>query len=827
MTSVFRPSALFPAAIAAALSAAVPARGGLLYQPDAYVQDGLVVQLDGICNAGALAHDSAATSWANLADSANPAMLLSYTGGSKNASGAGGWRDDAFCLDGDFYFQTANAVKGTECATVEVFGDFAVPQPTQYPNYASKVSSNDCGIWMNGGALKWKINVDGLGFSDRPEIASWDRRGFAAVLSATNCVLYASGAVGTKTVARAASHSVFSDSKWNVGCNYQAKDHPAKGTCHAVRIYTNALTAAQVAANWRLDQWRFVTGIPTTNAVVASSCAGVSGTQPSGAYAVDADGFAFTAPASVSHAGATYALAGYTLAEWDETAGDWGAPVSYDGESSCAVSASQKVRIEWQWDGPPQIASASLAGTAAGLSAAFEMGGSPATSLAVVDATGATLGTAGAAAAGASGSIALSPFSDTRELALIASNSAGETTNALGVACGGAISATAVSDAREADLSPAVVRFSRPSADPFPIAVNFAVSDGTAAADTDYLSPASGTVVIAAGETSADLAIAPFFNADKTSDTSFAVSLAPGLYPASGASATVTIRNAATLSVVYACDDFGGYPAGASVSGQAPAKRGFLPSDAWAEAYPAPVKAQAVDLGFPEFVIRTNTAGSIARVSGSGYSTSAKRALADVAIPRSGSFCYRFVFNQSSLADGRTWCNKSDWNHGGNTLGLSATSSSTSQDFYQIWNNEMHVGAGPMPNDGNNAIGIYLRTGWSRRTELVAPADYACDVDWLVCVETTLSDSGNETFRAFAIKVADATRRNLRHPAWVDCSACAADLATPAAPLRFLTLATHAGTDNAGTTAFDEFRLGATLDDVFPTIPNATVIVVR
>ena len=31
MTSVFRPSALFPAAIAAALSAAVPARGGLLY----------------------------------------------------------------------------------------------------------------------------------------------------------------------------------------------------------------------------------------------------------------------------------------------------------------------------------------------------------------------------------------------------------------------------------------------------------------------------------------------------------------------------------------------------------------------------------------------------------------------------------------------------------------------------------------------------------------------------------------------------------------------------------------------------------------------------
>ena len=61
----------------------------LKYQPDSYVQDGLVMHLDGLRNVGAnRAHDSSAMYWENLANPTNPAAITS------NASS--GWRDDGY-----------------------------------------------------------------------------------------------------------------------------------------------------------------------------------------------------------------------------------------------------------------------------------------------------------------------------------------------------------------------------------------------------------------------------------------------------------------------------------------------------------------------------------------------------------------------------------------------------------------------------------------------------------------------------------------------------------------------------------------------------------
>ena len=61
----------------------------LKYQPSDYVQDGLVVHLDGIANVGAnRAHDSSATYWENLANPTNSAAITN------NASS--GWRDDGY-----------------------------------------------------------------------------------------------------------------------------------------------------------------------------------------------------------------------------------------------------------------------------------------------------------------------------------------------------------------------------------------------------------------------------------------------------------------------------------------------------------------------------------------------------------------------------------------------------------------------------------------------------------------------------------------------------------------------------------------------------------
>ena len=265
---------------------------------------------------------------------------------------------------------------------------------------------------------------------------------------------------------------------------------------------------------------------------------------------------------------------------------------------------------------------------------------------------------------------------------------------------------------------------------------------------------------------------------------------------------------------LYAYDDFGDYGT-AAIGDQAPELVGFSASAKWVQQWPWAVHGQATELSFPDFLVSTNREGSVSR-SSAGYSDSAKRALASDAIPYTGTFYYRFVFRQSEPGEGYTWCNKNSWYHSGNTLGFSTTSDAD-QDFYAIFNNRKTIGAGPMPDGNNSAIGIYLRTGWDKRTELVAPKDYEYGADYLVCVEVTVSESGNETFRAFAQKVADCTKANtVTNPTWIDCADCAADIASSSAPLAYLTLVTHCASGDTGSIAFDEFRMGATLADIFP-----------
>ena len=91
---------------AAAILAATAAFAGLKYDVGDYVQDGLVLHLDGIRNAGANApHDGSATVWANLAGGSG-VTKTAYAGTGKNSSGNGRWLDNAFYMDADWYFKT-------------------------------------------------------------------------------------------------------------------------------------------------------------------------------------------------------------------------------------------------------------------------------------------------------------------------------------------------------------------------------------------------------------------------------------------------------------------------------------------------------------------------------------------------------------------------------------------------------------------------------------------------------------------------------------------------------------------------------------------------
>lgn len=409
----------------------------------------------------------------------------------------------------------------------------------------------------------------------------------------------------------------------------------------------------------------------------------------------------------------------------------------------------------------------------------------------------------------------------TYKISVLAENSSGNVERTAGIIYTGTLSFGAATDAEEAGLVPGGVVVSRASADSLALDIDYTITGSAGTEGTTWAAP--GTVTIPAGETSATLPVKPLIDVSVTEDVAITVALASGNYEVPAAPATLTLVNAESLVAGFACDDFSGYTAAASISGKSPSKTGFA-STAWNEDYNQPLKAQSTDLDFPEFLAKTNLAGSVVRSA--GYKTSAKRELDDTTVPYTGTFYYRFVFRQSEPGEGYTWCNQNSYHHAGNSLGFSATSN-VSQDFYAIFGSHKTIGAGPMPDANNSAIGIYLRTGWSKRTELVAPENYKYDTDYLVCVEVTVSEGGNETFRAFAQKVADCTKANtVTNPTWVDCTACNRDIVSASAPFKWVTFATHASSDPNATIVFDEFRMGATLADIFPCKSSGGLVII-
>ena len=334
---------------AVALFAPTAADAALKYEPSNYAaRENLLLQLDGIRNVGLLkAHDSTATTWVNLVNPSTSATLTQY----KSNTGSSAWRDNAYYLDGNKYWQTG-ALAGSANTTIEVAGNLSLAALENYVNYISRVNSTDHGIWIqkNATTLWWKTNGDSIGFAGgnagRPSVANWDGKGFTAVLDTAQGLFYKDGIAGAP-ISRDTKHSDLATSKYNIGCSYNTS-YVAKGTYYAVRIYNRALTAAEVKQNYDLDQIRFVTGIPVTNVVVATAVAGLEGREETGVYAFDEDGYTFSAPKKASLNGEDYSCTGYTLETWDGAG--WSTSVRFYATSYAATDQTAKVRLTWQWE---------------------------------------------------------------------------------------------------------------------------------------------------------------------------------------------------------------------------------------------------------------------------------------------------------------------------------------------------------------------------------------------------------------------------------------------------------------------------------------------
>ena len=330
------------------------------YDADSYVQDGLVLNYDGIRNVGIdQPHSMTTTTWVNLA---NPGTQdLTKSGSGKNSR----WLDDGFFFDGTNCFSSTALTIASPYETETLID----------ANCSDHIAKNNIGYVFftvgdsNNNWKKWSLAVrnlisDGIWFnthyytSDRPKIKNTDTFTYlTAIANGTYAALFSGLAEPTGAPGRYGLNSSttsigsFTADAWGIGGTPGAGTQQLIGTVRSLRHYNRVLSLEERTWNRSVDEYRFfgkpVSLIPVTNVVIASSIACVGGNEKAGSYAVDASGYTFTAPASQTANGRTYTCTGYMLETWDGAA--WGAAVAHNGETSYVASDSGLVRLTWQW----------------------------------------------------------------------------------------------------------------------------------------------------------------------------------------------------------------------------------------------------------------------------------------------------------------------------------------------------------------------------------------------------------------------------------------------------------------------------------------------
>ena len=333
--------------------------GGLLYEPGNYAaQDNIVVNLDGIRNAGLLkAHDSNATEWKNIGRAANDATFTFKEGDTS------GWVADGFRFAGGAYGKLKGKQNLGSKMTVQIVCDVkGADNSTTWPTFFG--NPNDvANIYLNDnakGTVSFKADGStGLSWQTRAAVTCGSQVHYLnAALDAPEhkqiIVTSDSFTTGWKEGTMTQTNAVGSQS-WSFGsCGADGTFNDTAlgnrylvGTIKAIRVYNKVLSNTELAANRVIDEARFFTGIPVTNVVVATSVAGLEGNEGSGVYAYDDSGYTFTAPQKAARDGTVYSCTGYTLEIWDGSA--WSSPVSYASCAYTATDTSAKVRITWQW----------------------------------------------------------------------------------------------------------------------------------------------------------------------------------------------------------------------------------------------------------------------------------------------------------------------------------------------------------------------------------------------------------------------------------------------------------------------------------------------
>ena len=348
------------------------------YDVGDYVQDGLVLNYDGIRNAGPTAdHDSSATTWKNLG-SVGATYDMSIGGPATSSA----WGADGFAFAGDAYFRSASKHTLSEYYEIQSLVDAKASDATGIGYVYSRIfadawNSSD-GAWNRSSIAvrpEFSQNVSGTTYKGslvfnthyytdgRPLVPTSVATTFdymTALGESKSASIFIGLDVPTEMPGRASPQSgawsAQNPARIYLGGHEDAAGtgvgEALTGTVKNFRYYSRVLSANERAWNRVVDEARYFNrkaALPVTNVVVRSNCAPVYGDQPSGNYAVDASGFTFTAMASKTYKGRNYTCAGYTLETWNDSTGAWGEPEAHDGELSCTATSSSRIRITWRW----------------------------------------------------------------------------------------------------------------------------------------------------------------------------------------------------------------------------------------------------------------------------------------------------------------------------------------------------------------------------------------------------------------------------------------------------------------------------------------------
>ena len=373
--------------IAAAMAAA-PSLAGVkywddpafrAYDVDSYVTNGLVLNYDGIRNVGAAAdHDPNATTWVNLGTGGSDYDMVQ-----KGSPTASCWSDNGFFFEGKTWFVTPNKVSLPNAYEMEALVNAAYSKQTGigyvlFVSTAYPRTNDDGWAWgsiairkngspysqtINGTSYAGKacFNTTSAGSAYRPALLD-DSYGYLTAIANRTYVSFFTGLeeptgvpgriglASGKTALGTTSLYFYLGGHNTNGGGETSVEEPLIGTIRNFRFYSTPLSYEQRAWNRVVDEARYFdrrAAIPVTNVVLSTTIPG----REDGHFALDAEGYTFSAPASRTVKGRRYVLSGYTLETWDGSA--WGSPAVHDGETSCTLSdTTAKVRLTWRYARP-------------------------------------------------------------------------------------------------------------------------------------------------------------------------------------------------------------------------------------------------------------------------------------------------------------------------------------------------------------------------------------------------------------------------------------------------------------------------------------------